>query len=368
MYAKLVTNAAAITTGEYFNALIGVITGTVTNINQLPATTFNQGASEIISTVSPGWSVHDNAAATAILAGVTPVVIKAPWSDDATKYKYIWVGQVNSTAGSVNIHFNPAEGWNATTHTATSIYAAPPTTTQTSRAVFYAGVAYMLAPSAGFVTVISASANHLFVWTSNDLLGTFNSYVFCSEYSRDDPWNTVANGYPSWFLEGNTGTGLALSTGAAGGTAIRTYDSRSNADVNHLIMGVAGTLSATSYIWALAGRYRPAGNPSFRGLGAANNTTNSALATPVIRDGSKNISYAMSEIRMIWNQDTAYIDTTGPYLFGSVSAKSPYIYLISRVWASLDEIDISGTRYTNLVCNNSAYTSTAASTVAVKKV
>ena len=79
MYAKLVTRAGSPTLGYansttnaianvavWFNTVIDVITGTVSNVSSVNSTIFDTGLCEIISNVATGWTVYDNTASNSV--------------------------------------------------------------------------------------------------------------------------------------------------------------------------------------------------------------------------------------------------------------------------------------------------------------
>jgi|GEM_PF-3154277 len=189
MLAQL-TFSGTINLAQVFADIIGVLTGSITTPAGLSAS-FNAGSSSIVSTVAPGWTMHDNAAAAAA-NGVTPAVIHAPWSDDGTKYKNVYISALNTT----QLTFNGWETWNSGTHAGTFPMKTTPVISS------WQSIDLTSATYAGGKLIISASSKHIYiqVYTSANVPGP---WTFFSEYTRDDPWNTVANGYPSWMQSGN---------------------------------------------------------------------------------------------------------------------------------------------------------------------
>jgi hypothetical protein len=376
MYAKLVCPAqtwTTATTATLFNAVIGVITGNVTATSSLDSSVFNQGASQIISTVAPGWTVHDTNAGTAISAGSTPVVIKAPYSDDGTKFKYIWAAPVYATGGT-DQHWQwiPMENWDATANTSTNTLVTPPTTSQSSSSKWYSGPAYNAGFSNGCTFIISASANHLFVHITTGTLGlSFASCLYASEYTRDDVWNTVANGYPSWCFTGTNDNGVATSAANENGTVIRVLNiaGGGTADSNQVAAQIGTAYTGSN--WGLTTRMRTqriasstfslSNNPvGLSQIGTANNYWGNNYFA---RDSSKAQSLLLADIRL-----EVQSNGTGQFwIGGSLTTKAPYIYVFRSQWQSLDEVDIAGQRYTNLICNTPT-PGTTSSTILVKQV
>lgn len=375
MYAKLVTNAVtwnATNIAGYFNGLIGVITGSITATSGLDATAFNQGSSQIISTVAPGWSVHDSNAGTAISAGSTPVVIRAPWSDDGTKHKYLWVAPVTSNAsGYVHVKWIPAEGWDSATNTGTNILQTPPSGSLGYTSDWNECPAYgNIQNGSAFTTVISASANHLFIWVSYNTSGLgMDSHFYLSEYTRDDAWNTVANGYPAWLCSGAKGGGYEQysASNTENGTLIRYLNPGSGTDSNQLAMYYSNPNTPSYMYWGLTSRYRryrvyPGNSNAYFPVSLATAAASSKYFgnDTNARDASKTASLLLSDIR--W-EPLYNVFLAG----GSLTAKAPYIYLFRSQWQSLDEVDIAGQRYTNLICNH--YTpGSGSSTLLIKQV
>ncbi len=360
MYAKLVTKATTVSANVYYNTLMDVITGVITSSSSLDSGLFDTSSSNIINTVPTTWSTFDSAANTGavILSGCMPRVIRSPWSDSASNYKYVHTQQVNSTNTTILIDFLHAEGWNSTTNTGNNILFAPRTASATT--YFWYNPINLTNPTAGFVTIVSASDTHLFVWTSQDLIGTFGGYNFLSEYTRDDPYNTVSNGYPSWFMEGGNKIAPGYSgntTSSHSGTITRVYNPATNSDNNHRSMMDTGI-----YRWGMLTPLhridQVTGGPAqiAGGLATVGSSNYFYYNNQYFRDANKNPAIPLAEIRI------ATIDNNqAACAYGSVSQKSPYIYVTKSGWQSLDEIDIGGYRYTNLQCNqngNASYGST----------
>jgi hypothetical protein len=375
MYAKLVTKATTVSANVYFNTLLDVITGVITSSSSLDSGLFDTTSSTIINTVPTTWETYDSAANTSalILSGCMPRVIRSPWTDSNTNHKYVHVGQINSTNTNPIIEFLHAEGWNSSTNVANNIVATPNTATATATR-WYRPI-NLTNPTSGFVTIISASDSHLFVWNSSSLTGAFNGYIFLSEFSRDDAFNSVTNGYPSWFMEGADSTtldypGSNISSSNHTGGITRIYDPGSNLDTNHR------PISTSTYgNWAMSTRLHNGENTyqsstlRFGGLATIGSNNYFGYNNSFYRDASKNPSIPLAEIRII---ATGGGLTSGglysPIAYGSVSSKSPYIYATKSGWQSLDEIDIGGYRYTNLICNSYTAAQANASTILVKQV
>lgn len=369
MYAKIVTKATTFSANVYFNTLLDVITGVITSTSSLDSGLFDAASSSIISTVPTTWSTYDSAAntSTLILSGCMPRVIRSAWSDSASNYKYVHVGQINSTNTNPVIEFIHGEDWNSTTNSGTNLVAVP--TTATTSATRWFRSINQTNPSSGFVTIVSASDTHLFVWNSSNLTGAYNGYYFLSEFTRDDAFNTVSNGYPSWFAEGGTYDatdfmGSAI-TASHQGTITRIYDPGTNTDSNHR-QCADGTGSNWGIVTRLTNFKNTALTSTTRsgGLASVGSSNYFGYNSSFYRDSSKNPSIPLAELRIVTLNNPTYT----PIAYGSVSQKSPYIYATKSGWQSLDEIDIGGYRYTNLICNSYTAAQANASTILVKQV
>lgn len=161
-YANIISDISAIITGE-------------TNKANLSASCF-QTSTYILSTNAAGWEVHDAS------AGTNKIAFKAICVD-ATAYKYITIDVGTQNANAIT--FKVWESWNSGSHVGTN------------------GTS-----TAGNIPIDLISGGILFIGSTNRYIiligyssGTFYSYNphICAEISREDPWHTVANGYPCWI-------------------------------------------------------------------------------------------------------------------------------------------------------------------------
>lgn len=321
----------------FLGDIIGMLNGTITSTAGLTAGNF-QGTPKLVTTVAPGWATTDAAAGTVAFTH-TPVVIRSPYSDDGTKYKNIYVSALSATS----IGLRGYETWNSSTHVGTNPHVLPVVSGKASCDL-----------GAGYWLVISASASHLFVAVyPNSTFGNSPQTYFVTEYGRDDPWNTVANGYPSWISTGSYG---APTVSTAFMSHSRFYNTNTAADVVSITWGSASGSNPAKivpYCSAYGGDILNAGlefacvagtNP-----GSSNNGADSAKVT----------GYTLNPFRLqSWNPVTY-----GVQFWGSITAKAPYLFGFRGVWASGDEVDVGATRY--LICNLGGVASTS---MAIKQV
>jgi len=419
MYAKLVTRAGAPTLGYansttnaianvavWFNTVIDVITGTVSNVSSVNSTIFDTGLCEIISNVATGWSVYDNTASNSVFVSTPaapPVIIRAPYTDNASAYKYLWVAvpantsQINTNSGPM-LRWIPMEDWNPSTNVATNALISISNVANVSGISVFTnfydcpGYSPMGSLSSvannGFTTIISASQSHLYVWTCHDQFGantsTFLGNFLVSEYSRDDPWNTPENGFPSWGMWVSRGTGHTAASDS--GTVIRILNPNTGQNSTHVAPYT--TYSHQSYNYSLKGRLSYYGGLS-NTTGQPEVTSNNApgsfgrMGTNLnyppnllnVRNSSNNVAFAISDIRVtptigLSESNTGLHYGIAPVAYGSITAKSPYIYLFETQYSNMDEFSIDGTTYVNLLTsNNNLVTNTAfCTTIIVKKV
>ena len=419
MYAKLVTRAGSPTLGYansttnaianvavWFNTVIDVITGTVSNVSSVNSTIFDTGLCEIISNVATGWTVYDNTASNSVFVSTPaapPVIIRAPYTDNASAYKYLWVAvpantsQINTYSGPI-LRWIPMENWNPSTNVATNALIPIANVANTSWPSvftnFYDCPSYVPAGSLsgvvnnGFTTIISASGSHLYVWMCHDQFGantsTFLGNFLVSEYSRDDPWNTPENGFPSWGMWGSRGTGHTATDDS--GTVIRILNPNTGQNSTHVAPYTS--YAFTGYNYSLKGRLsyygglsNTSGQPqmttnnapgSFGKMGTNLNYPPNILNT---RNSSNNVAFAISDIRVTptigtYEAAAGFHYGIAPVAYGSITAKSPYIYLFRTQYANMDEFSIDGTTYVNLLTsNNNLVTNTAfCTTIIIKKV
>jgi hypothetical protein len=320
--------------------ILGLLNGSITTVAGLSAN-FVQATSRMNTTVAAGWTTFDAAAGTAA-NGVTPKVMSSAWSDDPTKFKYL---RFSSDASTVTVSIRGYETWNSTTHAGTNPHdtAAP--------AVNNWGT---LAITADRHMLISASANHFFIMTTTDN-STFASiqYYFTSEYTRDDEWNTVANGYPAWFS-----CGCAASTAT---TAILNNNLGFSRLPNMTVTPVVDVTSFLSAPSSMPGstRARILPMPNQNGAdtsGIGFESMANYINNTFSMDTSKNQSLNLMPIRLsAWNSAGQGATMIGNHQFGSITAKSPFIYPFKTLWAGGDEVDIAGVRYLYITIAGAAF-------------
>lgn len=393
MFAKLVTNVSgSISANVFFNTLINVITGSITSNTQLDPVTFIPAASYIVNTVPSNWTVVDSQANSSgtnwILPGCAPVVIASPWSDAAntlTQQKFLYVGPTNSVNTNLIIQSWPMEyyvsnstgkfyynSYNSNSNPATSL-----STNTTSRS--NTDIISFTTPNLstnGTITIVSASPAHLLVVNYSSLTGAFNNYFFLSEYSRDDPWNTVGNGYPSWFFESNSNTsGWAASTTTAinAGGLTRTFNTLTNQENSWTPMWTGGATGTGN--WGLSSRAVPYGQFGIsllntgaylpRGLSSAGQNQHFNGNQILAKDLNKQPAALLSEIRLINLAQGGVFNSNTMFAGGSVSAVNPYVYLFRSQYNTLDEFSVGSNTYMNLIMNTGTIGTTNASCVLV---
>ena len=392
MFAKLVTNASpTVSANVYFNTIVDVITGVITSNTQLNVSTFIPAASYIINTDPPGWTEVDSQANSAgtnwVLSGCAPVVIAAPWTDAAnvqTQQKFLYLAATNSTNSNIIIQTWPIDyyvsntsgkfyynAFNSNSNPSTSLLVNNTNRANTDLVSFMSGAV----SQNGFTTIISASQAHLLVATYTNLTSPFlNNYFFCSEYSRDDPWNTVGNGYPSWFIDvssNNNGWASSTTTNVNIGYIARTINTATGTDNSWTPSWTA----TTGGNWGLASRAIPFGQAGIspiatgtflpRGLSSAGQAGFFSGNQILARDSNKNSSGLVSELRLINLAQGTSFNSNTMFAGGSVSAINPYVYLFRSQYSTLDELLLGSNTYMNLIMNTNLAGQTNASSVLV---
>lgn len=354
MYAKLVLRANTVfSANDFQTTLINVITGSTTNVSTL-STAWDSSLSSIVTTVAPGWSVWDSNAGTAF-GNATPQVIRAVVSDDPTKYKYVWVNssQLDSSTNGPHLNWIHGEGWNANTNVGTNMLTTIPTATSATKYWYSMPAQHTIATltTTPLVVYISASANHLFLYSSSIApvtTTTWNSYIFLSEYTRDDPWNTVSNGYNNWFMIGNAypGNSTTLQNGSIPNLPTNNSSVPPVTNVSHLAAWAGASEASANF--AIGNRYIKRNGISYGNIAFAKfNTTDSFNYGYYTRKSDLSPAITLSEIFLYQgdNMPPSY----GLHNFGSISAKAPYIYpTFGTLGSSQDEIVIDGVTYTLL--------------------
>lgn len=332
--------------------LIGLLTGQITNIEQL-SSIWNKDSSKMTVNTVPGWVLHDDAAGAASTStgmnyGTIPKVVRAPWSDDSTKSKYL-----NIAAGdnSNSIRFLGYEAWNNVTHVGVN----PQGTSASSswhHSVFPTG---SNTGTKGWI-MVSASANHfLFAHFKQDgLIGLASDYFFLSEFSREDEWNTVENGMPAWFTSGSCGMGT-YAVSATNITVTNTNGALSRwLDSNNATADVPiETISPLFYAAAGPTYNRIAITAPNRSLQYHGNFVcgleNFAFWNPyAARDyfnENRKFTYALTPMRLTCMGVSTTIYGIGVHQFGSITAKNPFVYGFKNVFNSGDEFYVGNDLY-----------------------
>lgn len=293
---------------QVINDIINVLTGVTTTVAGLSAN-FNPATCKMVNTVAAGWTKTD-AAAGPLTNGVTACVIKSPWSDDPTKFKNI---EISSEQSAGYISFGCWESWNDTTHVGIN---ASHLSSSNTPSYSYASTAI----NASNVVTVSVSPNHVFVHIHNDTISSYiNGLFFSSEFTRDDPWNSVANGYPSWFGGGQT---------YGGGNSFRIP----NCAVSPVIDSLDYLLTSGAIVTDYDDVFHPNNyNPGASGPTISQNSLSSTLQTAYLLAPLKYKRYKTS--------------ATGNHLGGSIDAKSPFVYVFREVWVPGDEMVVNGVTY-----------------------
>ena len=184
MYAKLQYTGVH-TAADVLYDTIQVLTGE-TDVNNLTGVNLDVSESFIDVSVRPaGWELHDPDAGGAGTspAPFTDVVLRAPHATAASLYK-----NARLTVSTNRIQLRGYETWNNVSHSGTNptshsaIYLFDNNNDVTSSAAYH----------------ISASARHLMGLAHYGGLASTQPVDALYEYTRDDPWNVPANGYPAW--------------------------------------------------------------------------------------------------------------------------------------------------------------------------
>lgn len=355
MYARLVMKpTTSFSANDWLNDVISVITGSITSANNLSNTIFNTSLSSIVTTVPAGWESYSNTAG-ATVGNTQPRVIRAPVSDYPSKYKYIWVGSMQLNANNApHMYWIHGEDWDNGTNTGNNFAVAIPTTTNGVQTWYntpslYGGGALASAP---LITIISSSANHLFICNVPTTVDSpINSYVYLTEYTRDDPWNTVSNGYTNWIMVGHSNpsnlTGASV-VGRCNGTVPKipiNNASISFSNVNHLAAATgAGGASLTN--WRIATRFR-SDNASTIYPELAGFTSSGDYFGAQGYGRKADLSPAIPVSELFVMQGFASYGTHGIQSYGSITGKAPYVYATrTGLGQNLDELLIDGNAYT----------------------
>lgn len=187
MFARYEYNAGA-TGVNIANDIIAIFTGETNKANLSAAC--NQSPTYINSTNAAGWTVYD------ATAGTNAQVIRAI-NIDASTYKYLYI-DVNQTFSN-SIYVSGYESWNSGSHVGTNqIYARSDVVKEACLTVDLTN---------GGVIFIGSTTKYIFIsgfqsglWNAPPNYAGQYKPLLCFEFPRNDPFNTVGNGYPCWTV------------------------------------------------------------------------------------------------------------------------------------------------------------------------
>lgn len=179
----------------------------------------------IINTTPSGWTLHDPAAGVASNS-VTPVVFRSAWSDDPTNFKNVYLQAITPT----NLALTGYHTWDKETHTGTFPTVVSVVNNNWNTIPMVSGMQY----------IISVSPNHILIHTCVVATGYGNTQSGVFEFTRDDPWRTVAKGYPAWLHLGAT---YGVNTDKSNIAIPFAFSMSSGVDVSPALATVASTNS-----------------------------------------------------------------------------------------------------------------------------
>lgn len=350
---------------QVLNDVVGILTGSITDVSQCSASC-NKSASSILSTTPVDWELYDSAAGAAI-SGVQSVVIRSQWSDSETNFKHLMVGPSNDGLG---IGFIGYENWNPVAHTGSTKMKIDQDAAGSVSNIFGQAAGAISISQAGGHLIISASKSHIFVasYTGSLALGSgiSHSWFMLSEYTRDDPWNTVANGYPSWVIVGaNSLTNLSSSTYfyAQSSCLPRVYNTETSQDMQSVYSQTqAGTTNNNAfYITPYSVYEKPLYTHVNMGLGAKLSKVaygpNKGLATFI---------YPIILVQGTGGNNSTNSNFNGMFLGGNLSSKNDSVFMTKVNRANtLDEVTLGADTF--VILNSQAGGTGQQFTFCVKK-
>jgi hypothetical protein len=181
MYARYQYNSGA-TQANILADIVKIFTGETNKANL--SASCNQALTVITASVAAGWTVHDAAASS------TSQVLKAPYSDNGSAYKYVELKATSTSAFDVFGY----ETWNATAHTGTNKTgntSSPQPWTSSSTGFF------LLFSSSKFLAIVGQ-------YGTTYGAGSYKGMTIVAEHSREQPWNDGTS-YPSFTAIVSTG-------------------------------------------------------------------------------------------------------------------------------------------------------------------
>lgn len=325
---------------QIYQTIAKIAAGIFTKPSDLNPLAWNIDACRFVNTVPPGWELYDTAAGAAI-AGSVPYVIRAPWSDNPNKFKNLRIAV--SSSSPYYTQFTALETWDAASHTGSVPLGHSGATTGTNVA------SQQLTVGINGWILISASANHLLImgWNS-ETMATQPNIHFLSEYTRDDPWNTVENGFPAWFMS-HTNQSTAAANTSQNLLLPRFMDLSANPPVEVAPVATAGFPGAgavrvnTTTLFRIA----PTINQKRSGTGAAYETYTGLegigefYPNALGINRNKQLAVMLSPLRLIPGD----VFTYGFHSGGSITDKTPFAYATRSQWPTGDEIIVDNERY-----------------------
>jgi hypothetical protein len=157
-----------------------ILSGTIDK--DLLSASCNKDNTTILSTISAGWELHDESL-------TNKRIMRSPYVDDETRYKIVEI-EVNASYNSY-LYLYGYELWNLTSHTGTN---------KTSNATNFP---QRLNLTTGGTIYIFSSARFMAFLTNDGTNWGDSSYQGMSlavEFSRDQPYQAVVNGYPQFAI------------------------------------------------------------------------------------------------------------------------------------------------------------------------
>lgn len=180
MFARLKYDSNDWTPSGVLSDIKDVLTGE-SSLSNLVGCTLDEVNSELVTSVASGWTVHDDISS-------TEFVVKAAITDDPSEFKYVRFYVYNSF-----IYARLYDDWNSTTHVGTD-GSDPAGTTDIYGSILVAENNV----SKGITLFLRATQSHIFATTLKNHVTDTNHFLV-SEFTREDGWNTPANGLKPVF-------------------------------------------------------------------------------------------------------------------------------------------------------------------------
>jgi hypothetical protein len=181
MYAEI-HYGVTVPVADVMSDIVAILTGETT-VGNLSASAITGDSSINVSENVAGWTLFDDVDA-------NNKVLRAPISDDGSKYKYIKL-----VVDGDDIYWDNYVTWNDGNSTGDIGHRENTAGVVLTSNSTYANYVFYQVTGTESMVMMSASANHFASHCMSDDMTKNTGIAFVSEHTRSSPWDTIANAY-----------------------------------------------------------------------------------------------------------------------------------------------------------------------------